>query len=87
MYFSVIALPIITVRVDEELKKRMDRLKHINWSEVIRRAIIEVVEREEARNLAKAVLLNERARIKPEPGYSSVDVIRKWRETVRWRRP
>lgn len=34
-------MPTITVRVDEELKKRMDRHPEINWSEVTRQAIDE----------------------------------------------
>jgi len=40
-------MPIITVRIPEELKKRMDRIRGINWSEVIRRAILERVSIEE----------------------------------------
>ena len=39
---------IISFRVDRELKERMDKLRHVNWSEVVRRAIYEVVVREEA---------------------------------------
>lgn len=73
-------MSIVTVRVDEELKRRMSKLKHINWSEVMRQAIIRTIEREEARNLALAILLNERNVITPDEGYSSVDVIRRWRE-------
>lgn len=34
-------MPTITVRVDEELKERMDRHPEINWSEVTRQAIDE----------------------------------------------
>lgn len=79
-------MAVITVRVDDELKGRMEGLRHINWSEVVRQAIIEVLDREEARNLAKAVVISEKNTIVPDEGYSSVDIIRKWRETVRWRR-
>ena len=77
MYYS---MTIVSVRVDDELKRRMDRLKHINWSEVIRRAIIKTLEEEEGRNLARAVLLNEKVRKKAPEGWSSVEVIRYWRE-------
>jgi len=73
-------MTIVSVRVDDELKRRMDRLKHINWSEVIRRAIIKTLEEEEGRNLARAVLLNEKVRKKAPEGWSSVEVIRYWRE-------
>ena len=37
-------MPTITVRVDEELKERMDRHPEINWSEVTRQAIQEKIE-------------------------------------------
>ncbi|MEM1995302.1 MAG: hypothetical protein QXW32_07540 [Nitrososphaerales archaeon] len=73
-------MALITVRVDDELKKRMSRLRHVNWSEVVRQAILNVVKREEERNLALALLLNERNIIIPDEGFSSVDVIRSWRE-------
>ena len=73
-------MAIISVRVSEEIKKRMEKLKHINWSEVIRKAIIEVLEEEEGRNLARAVLLNEKIRKKAPKGWSSTEVIRFWRE-------
>jgi len=73
-------MTIVSVRVDKELKRRMDRLKHINWSEVIRRAIMKTLEEEEGRNLARAVLLNEKVRKKAPEGWRSVEVIRYWRE-------
>ena len=73
-------MAIISVRVSDEIKKRMDRLRHINWSEVIRRAIVKTLEEEEGRNLAKAVLLNEKIRKRAPEGWSSVEAIRYWRE-------
>lgn len=39
-------MPVITVRIDDELKEKMDQLSYINWSEVIRRSIISVIEEE-----------------------------------------
>jgi len=79
-------MAIITVRIEDDLKRRMEKIKHINWSEVMRQAIIRVLGEEEGQNLAKAVLLNERNVIVPDKGYSSVEIIREWREKVRWRR-
>ncbi|HDD64183.1 MAG TPA: VapB-type antitoxin [Thermoprotei archaeon] len=73
-------MAIISVRVSDEIKKRMDRLKHINWSEVIRRAIIKTLEEEEGRNLARAVLLNEKIRKKAPEGWDSTEIIRYWRQ-------
>jgi hypothetical protein len=79
------AVAIITVRVDDEVKKKMERSKHINWSEVVRQAIIRFLGQEENRNIAKAILLNERSIIIPDEGYKSVEEIREWRSRVRWR--
>lgn len=76
----VIEVTVISVRVSDDVKKRMERLKHINWSEVIRKAIMEVLEEEEERSLARAVLLNEKVRKKAPEGWSSVEVVRYWRE-------
>ncbi|MFZ8849682.1 MAG: VapB-type antitoxin [Thermoproteota archaeon] len=39
-------MPTISIRIDEELKKKMTELSHINWSEVIRKKIEEVIEEE-----------------------------------------
>ena len=79
-------MPLVIVKVDEELKRKMEELRHINWSEVIRQAITNVVEAKKERNLAKAILLNEEHVIVPEEGYSSTELIRKLRESVRWRK-
>ena len=72
-------MPVVTVRVDEETKRRMERLSHVNWSGVVREAIHRVLEGEGSRNLAKAVLLNERSLIRPKAGWRGVDEIRRWR--------
>jgi len=70
----------ISVRIDPELKKKMDSLKHLNWSEVIRKAIKSEIQNETEMNKAKAVLLNEKIRkIAPEH-FNSMDIIRKFRE-------
>jgi len=70
---------MVTVRVDERLKQEMEKLNYINWSEVIR----EVVEREikeGGRNIAEAVLLNERLRKKPPKDWDSTRIIKAWRQ-------
>ncbi|MEM0088001.1 MAG: hypothetical protein QW230_04130 [Thermofilum sp.] len=77
---------VVSFRVSRELKERMDRLKHVNWSEVVRRAIYEVVVREEAKlrsrdmdRVREAVLRSEKLSRRVE-GWSGVEEIRKWRE-------
>ena len=69
-----------SIRIDPELKKKMDSLKHLNWSEIIRKAIRSEIQNEIEINKAKAVLLNEKIRkIAPE-NFNSVEIIRKFRE-------
>jgi Arc/MetJ-type ribon-helix-helix transcriptional regulator len=69
-----------SIRIDPELKKKMDSLKHLNWSEIIRKAIRSEIRNETEISKAKAVLLNEKIRkIAPE-NFNSVEIIRKFRE-------
>ena len=73
----------ISVRLDKKLKKEMEKYKEVNWSEVIREAIRAHLKQEKQRNLAKAVLLNEKIRKKAPEGYDSVNIISEWRERRR----
>jgi len=70
----------ISVRIDPELKKQMDKLKHLNWSEIIRNAINKKIQNETETNLAKAILLNEKIRKKAHENFNSTDLIRRFRE-------
>ena len=70
----------ISVRIDPELKERMDKFKDLNWSAVIRNAIKKRIEAETERNLAKAVLINERIIKKAPKDFNSSDIIRRFRE-------
>jgi len=38
---------VVSFRVDKKLKARMDRLRHINWSELLRNYVKTVVSEEE----------------------------------------
>jgi hypothetical protein len=70
----------ISVRIDPELKEKMDSLKHLNWSEIIRKAIKAEIQNEIEVNKAKAVLLNEKIRKIAPKDFNSVDIIRRFRE-------
>ena len=73
-------MSIVTVRVDEDTKRKMDRLGHVNWSGVLREAIQKKLEQESSRDLAKAVVLNERVKRDAPEGWDSAEAIRFWRE-------
>lgn len=76
---------MITVRVDKEMKRRMEKMKETNWSEVIRAAILQKIEAEGEKNMAMAVLLNERNVITPDEGFDSAKAIREWRQKAHGR--
>ena len=77
---------VVSFRIDKELKRRMDQLKHINWSEVVRRAIYETIIREEAKMRKKDTERIKRAARRSDmlsrrvEGWNSVEEIRRWRE-------
>jgi Arc/MetJ-type ribon-helix-helix transcriptional regulator len=82
-------MTIVTVRLDERLKSKMKRLRHVNWSEVIRAAIAERIWLEEsiaARRsinldlLQKAITDQDRLRAKSSGVWSGAEEVRKWRE-------
>ena len=77
---------MVSFRISRSLKERMERLRHINWSEVVRRAIEEAVRREESKlrerdkaRVRAAVIRTDKLR-RLVPGWSSVEEIRRWRE-------
>ncbi len=70
----------ISIRIDPELKKEMEKNKHLNWSEVLREAIIKRIKNERERNVAKAILINEKIRKKAPENFNSVEIIRSFRE-------
>lgn len=42
-------MPTMTTRVDEKTKKKVDSLPHINWSEVMRQAILKKLDEEQTK--------------------------------------
>jgi Arc/MetJ-type ribon-helix-helix transcriptional regulator len=79
-------MSIISVRIDEETRRKMKKLTHLNWSEVIRQAILQKIKEEESKKrtldpkmLKEAAEITDRVR-RPSPSWSSVEEIRKWRE-------
>jgi len=79
---------IVSARIDEETRRRMRRLPHVNWSQVIREAIDERLQVEEARKRPDRAQLVEAKRLadsvrRASPGWDSTEEIRKWRELRR----
>jgi hypothetical protein len=71
----------VTVSVPEELKKKMEHIDRVNWSEVARLAFEETVRRREMQEAAEDM---DRLRKETQvPGWSGVREIRKWRDAGR----
>ncbi len=72
-------MAVITVRIDEETKRMMEQVR-INWSEFIRNAIREKVAEERRKNIAKAVLINEKIRKKSLGEARAEEIVRRFRD-------
>ena len=55
MFYGKCMSAVISVRVPRELKERMRKLKNVNWSEIIRKFIEDVVSRYEAEEALKKI--------------------------------
>jgi len=67
-----------SVTIPESLKEEMGKFD-INWSPVVREAIMRKLECENERDMVEAVLINEKLRRKAPEGWESTKVIRAWR--------
>lgn len=78
-------MPTVSIRVDEDLKRRMDRHREINWSAELRQHIDSVLTEKNERDLARAVLISERLSHAVDPeevqDHDSTEMIREWRES------
>ncbi len=72
-------MPVITIRVDEETRNAMRRFADLNWSEVLRKKIREVVDGRVRENRVQALLMNQELFRKAPKGHDSTKVIRTWR--------
>jgi hypothetical protein len=81
---------MISIKISEELKKKMKQYPHVNWSEIARNAIRERIEIEEhiLNRRFNSALLNEaievqddiRSKTSMTKEWSSTEEIRKWRD-------
>jgi hypothetical protein len=77
-------MPVVTVRVDESVKRKMEELREVNWSEVSRIAIeakireVELWRPVDTGELRKASQRTDALRRTVE-GWDSAAEIRRWR--------
>lgn len=74
----------VSLRVPDDIKKKMDEHAEINWSAVIRANIEEEIERLESRSIGHAVATSERLSNEIDEGEltgeNTAETIRKWRD-------
>ncbi|MFQ5838337.1 MAG: hypothetical protein ACE5HJ_06090 [Thermoplasmata archaeon] len=73
-------MPVMTIRLDEETREAMRRVRGVNWSQVLRQKIREVVQQRLRENKVKALLMAQELSREPAEGYDSTEVIRFWRD-------
>jgi hypothetical protein len=81
-------MSLITLKIKDEIKKKMRKYRHINWSEVARSAIEERIRLEELQEprridsalLKTAIEVQDSIRAKSSGNWSATEEIRKWRE-------
>lgn len=71
-----------SISLPENLKRQMDAAG-VNWSAYLREAIAQRLEQEKEKNVAEALLLNEKLRRKAPKVWDSARVVRNWRERRR----
>ncbi|MGD6808125.1 MAG: hypothetical protein ACQCN3_00340 [Candidatus Bathyarchaeia archaeon] len=67
----------ITIRIPEDLKKRMEQCKAINWSEIARKAFEDATRKEEIQCAAESI---KKMRNESELEWNGAKEIRKWRD-------
>jgi hypothetical protein len=81
---TFIMVEVVSSRIDEDTRRKMKRLRHVNWSEVMRQAILKKIEEETRREIdpvevKEAVRLMDQVR-RPHGDYDGTEEIRKWRD-------
>lgn len=70
-------MTMISVRVDEELRRRMRGYPSVNWSDFIRESIEEKIREEEMRAAAETM---DRLAEKTTGDWSGAQEVRRWRD-------
>jgi len=70
----------ITVRIPEQLKKDMAKIRDVNWSEILRRAIEQELKRTRMQEASRTI---DELKAKSKIEWDSVKVIRQWRDKRR----
>ncbi len=78
-------MPTMSTKIPENLKKRIEKLTHINWSEVMRVAILKRAEDEEKRIMDRNHKIIEQSsqlmdQLRRKAQRNTTEELRAWRE-------
>ncbi len=78
-------MPTMSTKIPENLKKRIEKLSHINWSEVMRTAVLKRVEEEEKRIMDRDSKLIDHTiqimdQLRRKAKGNTTEELRAWRE-------
>ena len=78
-------MPTMSTKIPENLKKRIEKLTHINWSEVMRAAILKRAEDEEKRIIDRNHKIIEQSsqlmdQLRRKAQGNTTEELRAWRE-------
>jgi predicted transcriptional regulator len=78
-------MAVMSTKIPDDLKARVDHFPHINWSEVMRSAILEKLIQEEQKEFHRdpkiiAESIKEMDSLRRKATGNSTEELRKWRE-------
>jgi predicted transcriptional regulator len=80
-------MAVMSTKIPDDLKARVDRFPHINWSEIMRSAILEKLIQEEQKEFHRDPLqidlaITEMDALRRKAAGNSTEELRKWREQL-----
>lgn len=74
-------MAVISLRVDDRIKREMERVRWINWSEMLREALMKKIEEEKKKKVGYAVKLHMEILSRTKKSrVDSTRIIRRFRE-------
>jgi hypothetical protein len=80
-------MAVMSTKIPDDLKARVDHFPHINWSEVMRSAILEKLLEEERKEFHRdpkliSQAIEEMDILRRKTSGNSTEELRKWREQI-----
>lgn len=78
-------MPTMSTKIPEDLKKRIEKMTHINWSEIMRLAVLKKAEEEEKRIMDRNSKIIDQSvhnmdQLRRKASGNTTQELRAWRE-------